>query len=259
MKYLNVGLLLVVLASQFARAQSADTSPSAKKKGTIYFTWGYHRDAYTKSTIRFQDHTTDNYDFTFHNAKARDQPDWNTFCHTPLPVPQFSATLGYILDNEKGFGIELSSDHLKYVIIDNQVMHVSGNIRGTNIDKDTLVTPAFVHYEHTNGNNYWMVNIVKKTKLIGSRNGHHVLNSLVKGGAGILLPKTESVIMGGFNDGPYKVAGWVVGASVNLRYDVFKYFFLEASAKGCFADFVAAKLLNDGKASQHFFSVQYIW
>ena len=38
--------------------------PLGRHRGSIYFSWGYNRDWYTRSTIRFHNNTTDNYDFT---------------------------------------------------------------------------------------------------------------------------------------------------------------------------------------------------
>ena len=40
-----------------------------KPHGSVYFSWGYNRDWYTRSDIRFKNTTTDNYDFTFLRAQ----------------------------------------------------------------------------------------------------------------------------------------------------------------------------------------------
>src|SRR5882672_5061798 len=156
---------MMATANLFAQAQTE--APLKKKRGTVYFTWGYHRDYYTTSTINFVDHKSDDYDFTFHHAKAKDKPDFNDFFHTPLSVPQYTFNMGYFFNDKYDLGVELSWDHLKYVVNDNQMMHLTGNIRGKQYDLDTLVTPSFVHYEHTNGNNYLMGNLVKRMALIG--------------------------------------------------------------------------------------------
>ena len=56
-------------------ATSAPLPPELKPHGSVYFSWGYNRDWYTRSDIRFKNTTTDNYDFTFVNAHASDKPD----------------------------------------------------------------------------------------------------------------------------------------------------------------------------------------
>jgi hypothetical protein len=256
----NLITLFLLITASMAGAQTTE-APKAKTKklkGTFYFTWGYHRDQYTHSTIHFKDRTTDNYDFTFHHASAVDRPDWSHFFHTALTVPQYVANLGYFFNDRNDLGIEVSWDHLKYIVRDNQRMHLTGMIREQYYDKDTLVTPNFVHYEHTNGNNYLMVSLVKRQTLIASATTKQKLNAIFKVGLGVTDPKTESNIMGGLNDGPFRISGMVFGASVGLRYDLFKYFYLESSVKGAFVDYTDVKLINDGRANQVFGSVQYI-
>lgn len=247
-------VLPALLISFSASAQEPQISTG---KGSIYLTWGYHRDAYSRSTIKFKDSQTDDYDFKFYNAKAKDQVDMSNFFRTPLTVPQYVINLGYI-SRKNGWGFEVSWDHLKYVVRDDQVMHMKGMIREEYFDKDTLVTRDFVHFEHTNGNNYAMVSAVKQTTLLTSRDGNHQLNTLFKAGGGILFPKTDSYIMGKHNDGPFQFSGYVVGISTNLRYVIYKYFYLETSLKGAFADYTHAKLYEKGYAKHTFFSLQAI-
>jgi hypothetical protein len=248
--------LAAVLFSIGAFAQ--EQTLSTNNRGSIYLTWGYHRDAYTRSNIHFKDSQTDDYDFTFYQAKAKDQVDVSHFFKTPLTVPQYVLNVGYIFKNKKGWGIEFSWDHLKYVVRDNQMMHMTGMIRENYYDKDTLVTPSFVHFEHTNGNNYAMVSAVRQTNLWTSLNGNHALKALFKAGGGILVPKTDSYIMGNHNDGPFRFSGYVIGVSANVRYVIYKYFYLEASVKGALADYTHAKLYEKGFAQQTFYSIQGI-
>jgi hypothetical protein len=252
-------LIFMALAGvkTFAQDVNGEVKKGKKLKGAFYLTWGYHRDSYSRSDIQFKDNTTDNYDFTLYKAKAKDKVDMDDFFHTPLTVPQYVLNVGYFFNDKHNLGIEFSWDHLKYVVIDDQVMHVKGNVRGQYVDEDMVVTPAFVHFEHTNGNNYAMISLVKRLNLMHG-NSFHSLNALFKAGVGGLVPKTDSYIMGGHNDGPFRLSGFVVGVSSNIRYNIFQYFFLEAGVKGAFADYTNAKLINDGRAKHHFFSIQYI-
>jgi hypothetical protein len=227
------------------------------KIGNFYVTWGYQRDKYSKSDIHFHDRKTDNYNFTLENARAKDKPDYNDILHTPLTVPQYVFNIGYMFANKPKWGIEFSWDHLKYVVIDNQIMHVHGDIRGQQVDTIMRVAPTFVHFEHTNGNNYMMVSAVRRIPLLNGPHNH--LSLLVKAGAGGLVPKTDSHIFGQHNDGPFRLSGFVVGTSTSLRYDMFRYFYLEGSVKGAFADYTGAKVYETGRAHHSFFSAQFIW
>jgi hypothetical protein len=249
---------LIQTIKQTALAQTGTIPPSGKG-GAIYLTWGYHRNAYSTSTLHLKDHSSDNYDFTLYHAKAKDQPDMHNLLRTPLTVPQYVFRLGYFFNNKKDLGIEFSWDHLKYVVTDNQMMHLKGWIHENYFDKDTLVTPDLVHFEHTNGNNYAIVSLVKRNTFFQPANGRHKLSGLYTAGAGVLIPKTDSRVLGNRNDGPFRYSGIVVAASAGLRYEFFKYFYVEPSVKGAFANYTNAKVYLQGRAKHHFFSVQYVF
>lgn len=257
MKY--VSLLSVVMLTTFnLSAQSSDDIVIPKQKGSFYLTWGYHRDQYTKSTIHLKDHKSDNYEFTLYDAKAKDRLDVHHLIGTPLTVPQYVLRGGYFFNDKKDLGIEISWDHLKYIVKDNQMMHLKGTIHNVYYDQDTLVTPDFVHFEHTNGNNYLMASLVKRLALFKTAKDDHKLSAVFTGGGGILIPKTDSYVLGNHNDGPFRYSGIVFGASAGVRYNIIKYLYVEGSVKGAFADYTNAKVYLQGRAKHHFFSVQEI-
>jgi hypothetical protein len=261
MKLFITGLLILVSVSAFSQ-ESATQEKKKKVHGTFYATWGYQRDYYTNSTIHFHDSKSDNYDFKLYHAKAHDRLDFNSlkdYINTPLTVPQYVLYAGYFFGNKGDWGIEAGWDHLKYIVYDDQEMHLKGDIRGQHYDLDTVVTPSLVHFEHTNGNNYLTASIVKRSTFLRSPKGMHKFSALTKLGGGVLVPKTQSNILGHDNDGPFRPSGFVVTAAVALRYDMFRYFFIEHSVKGAFADYTNAKLYEYGRVQHHFFSAQLIF
>lgn len=230
------------------------------KKGEIYLFWGYNRDTYSKSTIRFQNTETDNYDFTFMDAKAHDKADMEHFYRiNEMTIPQYNFHVGYFFNDKHDLGVELSWDHLKYVVTDFQSMRVTGQIRGRQIDKDTVVTPDFVHLQHTNGNNYLMVNILKRLEMFNRNNIR--LSLIGKVGIGALYSFTISTVLGEHDEGPFYYQGTVAGVGANLRLDLGRYFFLETALHGAFANYYGTKVGYDhkGTAKHHFFSGQYIY
>jgi hypothetical protein len=245
--------------------QESETAAKKKLHGTFFVNWGYHRDAYTTSTIQFKDIQTPgipHYDFTFHKAKAHDRLDIQNFLQKGPTIPQYVLNFGYFFNDKNDLGIEVCWNHLKYVVTDNQVMHMTGMIDDRSYNLDTLVTPDFVHFEHTNGNNYLIISLLKRVQIVSSKNQQHKLSGIFGAGIGGLIPKSDSYITiydkKYHNDGPFRLSGWVVGVSAAARYDFFKYFFFESNIKGAFADYTNVKLYEKGRANHHFFSVQYI-
>ncbi len=241
-------------------AQDSLTVRTGKKKRTLYVQWGYNRDWYSESTIHFKNTTTDNYDFVFRNAKAHDSPSMERYWQLDrLTIPQYDFTFGLLLNDKHDLGLEISWDHLKYVVTDDQVIHVTGNIRGKYIDKDTLVTPDFVHLQHTNGNNYLLFNLVKRQKIVHSK--YVNVSAIGKIGAGPLISYTISTVLGNHDSGHFHYHGWVAATSLGVRVDLFKYFFIQTDMQGAYADYTNTELGADhqGLATHHFYSGQWMW
>jgi hypothetical protein len=251
----------VVFGSVFGLAQSPNTSlKSASGKGEFYFSWGYNREFYSRSNIRFRNTTTDNYDFVVMNAHAHQSPDMKEFWKIPrLTIPQYQMNGGYFFKKGRGWGVELSWDHLKYIMDDYQTARVRGNIRGQDIDKDTLITPDFVHLQHTNGNNYLMLSAVKKWPLWQGK--HLSLDAIAKLGGGTMISYTISTVLGNTDPGHFHAQGWVVGTNAGLRLNIYRRFFVQGEGQAAFANYTGSELGQDrvGRATHHFFSWAYMY
>lgn len=245
--------------SQQASGDSPYNFPDNKKssKGSLYFTFGWHRIYYTNSTIHFRDNQTANFDFYLIKAKAIDDNDLNIGQH--IDAPQFSVRIGYFFNHSSHTGIELNYDHAKYILKPWQLVHLRGIINGKSYDTDTLLNPNFVSYEHTDGANYYMLNFIKKKDLLQSKNRQHELSLVVKPGAGIVIPRTESSIMGRHTNNRYHISGYLAGLESGLRYEFFKNFLAELTLKGVYANYNDVLLYGKGRASQHWWSFQWIF
>src|SRR5689334_396811 len=126
-------------------AGTTDSASVPKKCGKqFYFTWGYTRAAYSKSTLHFRNVSHnyneetgryDDYDFTVYNATAHDRPDFEGIKNPiNITIPQFVFRLGITL-NEK-WGLELNYDHTKYIVDDHQRVHVKGVFDQRAVDQD---------------------------------------------------------------------------------------------------------------------------
>lgn len=254
-KIVVVQVLMLFVIS--ATAQNKIDIKPKKMKGTFYISWGYNREAYTKSDIRFKNNTNDNYDFTLVNAEAHDKPGFDEglsdFLSKDLTIPQYQLHIGYLFKDKHNLGIELSWDHLKYVVYDNTDIHVRGNIRGNQIDKDTFVSSDFVHLQHTNGNNYMMLSIVKMQPLWKSK--YVNLSAVGKAGAGPLVSYSISTVLGEKYDTWFHIQGLVVGGTFGARLDFFKYLFIQPSFQLAWADYIKTQVGKGGEGvASHMFA-----
>ncbi len=245
----KVLICLILLLNVFhSKAQNKIELKPKKMKGTFYLSWGYNREGYTNSDIRFKNNTNDNYDFTLVNAAAHDRSGFQNglreFLKEDLTIPQYNFHIGYIFKDKHHLGIEWSWDHLKYVVYDNTNIHVTGNIRGNQIDKDTFVSSNFVHLQHTNGNNYMMLNIVKYHKLYSNK--YIDVNLIGKAGIGPLVSYSISTVLGEQWDTWFRIQGFVVGGTLGSRINLFKYLFIQPSLQVAWADYLSTGIGKDG-------------
>lgn len=255
-------ILLGIFFNSFSQTDSLK-----KKKKQFYVSWGYTHAAYTKSTIHFKnssgpagvtgDDPIRNYDFTIADVKATDRPDFNKISDViNVTIPQFVFRIGYSF-NEK-WGIELNYDHTKYVVNDWQRTHIKGQINGTPLDKDTTLNPdRFLHFEHTDGANFWMVNAVRRWNVYNLSKNLKV-SWVLKPGAGVVIPRTDVTLFGHELNNRWHLAGWIVGVESGARVEFFRNGFFEFVGKASYADYMKCLVLGkgNGSANQMFGTVQ---
>ncbi len=251
-------LLLIAMGGQHASGQDSTSAEKSKKqKGSFYFTWGYNKDWFSKSDLHFKNTGPESYDFTIHDVKAEDRPNFDELFNKDISIPQFIYRLGYYFKNGK-IGIEAGFDHAKYILIQDQVAHVTGTIHDTVIDKDIVLSRNFVQFEHTNGANFIMLNFLLRDQLLVSKNHKHSLQGVVKPGAGIVVPQSDVSIFEKRQNNNYHIAGYIFGVEADLRYELGKHFFLETGFKGVWANYVDVLAVDEAKANHSFFAVEWL-
>lgn len=219
----------------------------------MYFQWGYNRDWYTKSDIRFKD--GDKYDFTIYDVVAKDQPDFDYFKEHPLDItiPQNSYRIGVYLNKQRTHAIEINYDHAKYVQVDNQTLLMKGHINGEAVNEYRNMGHYYVHMEHTNGANFYHLNYVGQTEIWHNHKKNRPWATAVwKAGGGVVIPKSFVILFYEKLDNKFSVAGYIFSGEAGVRFYPFKNFFLEATGKGGYANYVNALSVGTGHMSHDF-------
>nr|MBA3971987.1 hypothetical protein [Bacteroidota bacterium] len=174
-----------------------------------------------------------------------------------LTIPQYVYRLGYFFNDK--YGIEINFDHVKYVMNDYQTLRVKGTIHGKYIDKDTTISPVdFLRFEHTDGANFLMLNFMRRLQLFQSKNNKHKLSAIGKIGGGIVIPRTDVTLFGNRVDNRFHIAGYCAGTEVGIRYEAYKYFFMEYTGKGVFANYTKVLTVGSGEAHHYFWTFENI-
>ncbi len=269
------------VSSEKSKIDNVETNQIFKRKGNLYFSWGYNRAFFGKSDIHF---TGDGYDFTITDITARDEPGGHDFVTYVKPntftIPQFNWRFGYFI-NDKTY-ITLGHDHMKYTM-DKQATLLSGTIStgvndGIYDNTEVLVGDAaeagvyqskfvdslpsgFVsEFEHCDGLNDVSFELGRLEQLWISNNNKHAFSVHGTIGAGMLIPDSDTDVLGQepkhdmtAGKKAYHLAGYSVSASLGLQFDFCKHFFLLGKLKAGYINMPDINTtVGGGKASQHF-------
>ncbi|MBS7253370.1 hypothetical protein [Flavobacterium branchiicola] len=284
-------VLLGFSLSTFAQDEIPVQKYAAHNKGKFFVMWGGNRESYSKSDVNFRGK---DYNFTVENMAAHDKPKgWHVDYINPvnMTIPQTNLRLGYFFSDH--YSVTIGVDHMKYVMSQNQIANINGNINlpaddpgsyynGEYINRPVDMSlhgaqeggydngiqqgnpPAFLMYEHTDGLNYINTEVARfddVSKWFGLPNIDKVQINLTEGlGAGILYPKTNTTLLGKERHDDFHVSGYGVSAKAGLNVTFFKHFYIQGELKGGYINMQDIKTTtsNEDKASQHFTYFQRI-
>jgi hypothetical protein len=158
------------------------------------------------------------------------------------------------VSNYKGLGLEMSYDHAKYVVTDYQNLRVKGNLFGKTIDTQMIIDPgSFVHLEHTDGANFWMMALTLNKPLVKYKK-RSLLDGIFKAGGGVVVPRTDVAFMGSRTNNRFHIAGYVYGVETGLHLNITKRLFSTISGKYAMAYYTNARVSRDPNAyvTHHF-------
>jgi hypothetical protein len=262
-------LFFCISISSFAQNDSIKKDRyTANNKGKFTVSWGGNRDSYTKSNIHFKG---ENYNFVVQNAVSHDKPKgWHVDYINPsrMTIPQTNFKLGYFITDK--YNVSIGVDHMKYVMTQNQVANVTGNIagnlpfKGSYTNTPTVLTEDFLKFEHTDGLNYTYTEIARQDDIsdwFGIKNSDKLQVNLNEGiGFGLLYPRTDTTILGKERHDAFHVSGYGTSIKAGINLTFFKYFTIEGVLKGGYINMpdIRTTTSTSDSASQEFFFAETI-
>jgi hypothetical protein len=241
---------------------------TAHNKGKFFISWGGNREVYSKSDVNFKGA---NYNFTVANMAAIDKPKgWNIDYINPvrMTIPQTNFRMGYFISDH--YSIAIGVDHMKYVMTQNQIANVSGHIdnplpfAGNYNNTPTVMSEAFLMYEHTDGLNYINTEISRHddiSSVFKIGNTDKIQVNLTEGiGFGLLYPKTNTTLLGKQRHDDFHVSGYGTSVKAGLNVTFLKHFYIQGEFKVGYINMsdIRTTQSNDDSASQHFLFFQKI-
>lgn len=243
MKYVLIALFLSVCGVGTAQT---DFNKEIKNKGKFFFYWGWNRGYFSDSDITFKG---EDYNFTLYDVKASDRqtPFSVKYYLNPahMTIPQTNYRIGYFF--KENYTISLGVDHMKYVMNQDQMARINGEISGSYPDGNggdyqgvftgndmQLLDENFLQFEHTDGLNYVNIELSRFDNIsnffrLNAKNFQ--INATEGIGVGILYPRTNTTLLGKERHDDFHVSGYGVSARVGLDFTLFKYFFIMPELK----------------------------
>jgi hypothetical protein len=265
-------LLILLLNSLIFNSLGQDKKPYSRK-GEYYFFWGYNRSSYANSDITFKGK---GYDFTLHDVVANDLPiAFSTEEYldiTRLSIPQYNFRYGYFLNNH--LSISIGSDHMKYIMVNEQnasiTGHISDKISDPNIDIKAInpnyvgdfnhqpfkIGKEFLTFEHSDGFNYLHIDLDYYDRLWKAKNNIQGVDWLVGLGAGTLIPRSDVKLFGVGQNNHFNFAGYGLSAKTGLRFDLSRRFFFQTDFM---AGFVRLNNVHTTGRNDQDYAQQSIW
>jgi hypothetical protein len=237
-------------------------------KGKFFFYLGGNGGSFSKSDIRFHGN---GYDFTLHDVRSKDKPKGIHLDYinpARMTIPQTNMRIGYFISDK--YNISLGTDHMKYVMIQDQTANINGYIdlpnsepgsafNGNYNNTPIVLSEDFLEFEHTDGLNYINVEVARFddiSKIFKISNTDKIQINVTEGfGAGILYPKTNARLLGNERHDDYHISGYGLSAKVGLNFTFFKYFFIMTELKGGYINMQDIRTTQSriDRASQSFF------
>jgi hypothetical protein len=256
-------LLITILSGSQIVAKSTKTKRKTfQHQVSIY--WGWNRAYFTKSNLHLKG---SNYDFTLQKivAKDRQSPFSINQYFNPLEmtIPQYNFRVAYFFKHN--WQISVGFDHMKYVMKENQIVQIDGEIHESNsnyngiFQNDSIkLTDDFLSFEHTDGLNYANIEMRRMDNLFEFLNPKIELNSIVGAGAGIMTPKTNTHLMNYKRYDEWHLAGYGFSSIVGFNLSIYKFFFVQSELKAGFINMpdIRTTEFNADRGQQHFWYLQ---
>ncbi len=254
----------ILLSTNICTAQQGQSS--SYKKGQFFFNWGWNRAAYTKSTLQMKGA---DYQLTLHKLTANDRLTPISFENylqiDRITIPQTNMRLGYFIKDN--IAVVLALDHMKYVMNQDQVARVTGEINREGVFKKTFngemkITDDFLTFEHTDGLNYINIGAEVYKALYKNKKKTIDISYIYGANVGVLVPKTNVKFLDYERTDRFHLSGFGIEAKNAVQAKFFKHWLLRMEGAVGFIDMpniILHKTGVQGKGKQNFAFAQLNW
>lgn len=224
-------LFLILLIFPFALSAQSRKTKAAYAKGTFYGSVGYDRNWYSQSQINF---SGPGYEFSLNGVTGKDE---KSIDFSNLGWLQYKAQFGYMIANH--WGLSLGYNRMNYRIPNGNPVLLSGSISpgvdtvtdldGTYLNQSLTIDTSTFNYQNI-AVNFYHIDLSRVDTWVGGRSkDKFALSSILYLGAGAISTKNNFTFGGNENTETNSMSGFGITAGLGLRFEFFKYLFLQPS------------------------------
>jgi hypothetical protein len=254
----NFSRSLILLSFFLSYFQSKAQLGAVSRQGGIGKFWmqfGYNRAFFLPSDIKFQG---DGYSLTIQKAKAVDDWQFATLDKWDREMPQFRYALGYFFNSEEMWGFELSYTWVNYILKDNSIVKVKGNVEGEAVNGDAYLSENFLRYKLLNGSGYGEAKLVKGFLIYGNHDYSQMFFWLAKAGGGLAVTRTKATVFGVTQQNDFAPSGFTATLEATAKYTYKSHWNFETGVKGDFVDYLDNTTVRTGNATNWIISLHWI-
>ena len=223
------------------------TAPRQKTTRELYVSWGYNADVFRRTDLQLAQPSFGN-DFVLHGVRSHDDKGWTDLFHNSLTTSQYSGRIGYFFNARQDLALELSFEHVRFLVTQDQNVRMTGTLNGVRVDQTVTLTEDFLRYKLNNGANFLLVNIVKRLPLVGEPARRGSVSVLLKAGGGVGFPHPTNFVFGQANTPGFQFGGLDLGLEGAVRFHLLGLLYLEFAQKGIYAHYSGLEI-HEGRAA----------
>jgi hypothetical protein len=222
---------------------------AAAQQGSVYFSVGYNKTWFTKSTIHIEQSELGN---SYDMLKVKGDNKTGA----AISALKLNYHLGFYFDDEQKIGLEASFDPVNYQVTDNQNINIKGMVNGMfNVNRTVNISKAKGSYYMYDGANMFLLSFVRRFGIYRANTNNIGFDAITKVGFGPAFPSFNSSLPVHPVATGMQFGGWNAGAEAGFRVSVYRRAYFEFVGKYDYAVFDNMRI-DDGSASHKFGSYE---
>lgn len=249
MKGFHFMIIILALTCTHSVLGQRGNIKGSNSKGTFFAQAGYNRSAYSKPNVQFKSNL---YEFTLQKTSIKDNEESNSMGKFfSSSSPQINVKLGYFIS--KKWAITAGYDRYNTFFENNQPVGLEGtfapgssiNYSGS-VNENINLTRDQYYLSQRQGINYFALGVQRNDNIYSTKNDKFGIQTVIGAKLGGLFTKIDYTYEGKTTKGVSSFSGLGASLDLGVKFEFFRYVFLQLGLSGGVLSQNNIKLSTDG-------------